>query len=115
MYVSDMMKQKFKASGIRIKRGDARYQELKQDHVFRTNQKPVYETVDRAKREETELPDPLRQLFSRKIRSDEASHKGRVSWLERVNATEVQENISRIRNGVRKMANWKLVGPGLRS
>jgi len=53
-----MLKQKIKAGGMKIKRYDERCQQLKQNHLFRTNQKLFYETLDEKKQRETALPDP---------------------------------------------------------
>ena len=38
-YVSEMLKQKIKAGGIKIKRYNERWFQLKEKHLFRTNQK----------------------------------------------------------------------------
>ena len=57
-YVSEMLKQKIKAGGIKIKRYNERWFQLKEKHLFRTNQKLIYETLDKGKREETESPNP---------------------------------------------------------
>ena len=122
LYVSDMLKQKIKAGGIKIKRYDERCQQFKQNQQFRNNQKLFYEALDRKKREGAEQPDPIEATtFWRKIWSKEVSHNERASWLEEVeqefSTKEVQEDINitieDIRTGVSKMANWKAAGPDL--
>ena len=122
LYVSGMLKQKIKAGGVKIKRYDERCQQFKQNHLFRTNQKLLYKTLDGKERGETVLPDPTEATsFWSKIWSEEVGHNERTSWLEDVevefSTTEVQEdnsiNVEDIRNGVSKMANWKAAGPDL--
>ena len=122
MYVSGMLKQKSKAGGRKVKRYDERCQQYKQNHLFRTNQKLFYETLDEKKQGETALPDPEEATsFWSKIWSEEASYNARASWLEDVelefSTTEEQVNINitggDIRSGVSNMANWKAAGPEL--
>ena len=59
LHVSDMLKQKIKAGGIKIKRYDERCQQFKQNQQFRNNQKLFYEVMDGKKREGAEQPDPI--------------------------------------------------------
>ena len=117
-----MLKQKIKAGGVKIKRYDERCQQFKQNHLFRTNKKLFYRTLDGKERGETVLPHPTEATFFwSKIWSEKVGHNERISWLEDVevefSTTEVQEEISftveDIRNGVSKMANWKAAGPDL--
>ena len=117
-----MLKQKIKAGGVKIKRYDERCQQFKQNHLFRTNQKLFYTTLNGKERGETVLPDHTEATsFWSKIWSDEVVHNEGASWLEDVevelSTTEVQEDISitveDIRNGVSKIANWKAAGPDL--
>lgn len=71
-YVSEMLKQKIKAGGIKIKRYNERWFQLKEKHLFRTNQKLFYETLDKGKREETESPNPTAATeFWRNLASDQ--------------------------------------------
>ena len=122
LYASNMLKQKIKEGGIKIKRYDERCQQSKQTQLFRTNQKLFYETLDGKKSEEIGLPDPTEiTTFWRKIWSEEVSHNEQASWLEEVeqkfSSIEVQEDINitveDIRTVVSKMANWKAAGPDL--
>ena len=120
MYVSGMLKhQKIKAGGMKVKRYDERCQQFKQNHLFRTNQKLFYETLDEKKQGETALPDFVEATsFWKKIWSEEVSHNEKASWLEDVelefSTTEEQADINitagDIRSGVSKMANWKVAG-----
>ena len=72
LYVNDMLKQKIRAEGIRIKRYDERCLEFQQNNLFRTNQKLFYERLDGGREEECELPDPTETTrFWNKIWSDE--------------------------------------------
>ena len=57
-HISEMLKQKIKAGGIKIKRYNERWFQLKEKDLFRTNRKLFYETLDKGKREETESPNP---------------------------------------------------------
>ena len=96
LYVSGMLKQKIKADGVQIKRYDERCQQFKHNHLFRTNQKLFYKTVDRKDRAETVLLDPTEATsFWSKICSEEVGHNERASWLEdvevEVSTTEVQD------------------------
>ena len=122
LYVSGMFKQKIKAGGVKIKRYDERCQQIKQNHLFRTNQKLFCKTLDGKERGETVLPDPTEATsFCSTIWLEEVGHNEKASWLEDVevefSTTEVQEDISitveDIRNGVSKMANWKAAFPDL--
>ena len=123
MYVSGMLKhQKIKAGGMKVKRYDERCQQFKRNHLFRTNQKLFYETLDENKQGETALPDHEEATsFWKKIWSEEVSHNEKASWLEDVelefSTTEKQADINitegDIRSGVSKMANWKAAGPEL--
>ena len=122
LHVSDMLKQKIKAGGIKIKRYEERCKQFKQNQLFRTNQKRFYETLDGERKKEAEQPDPVEATtFWRKIWSEEANHNEQASWLEEVeqefSTTDMQEDINitleDVRNGIRKMANWKAAGPDL--
>ena len=122
LYISGMLKQKIKAGGVKIKRYDERCQQFKQNHLFRTNQKVFYKTLDGKERRETVLPDPTEATsFWSKMWWEEVGHNEKASWLEDVevefSTTEVKEDISitveDIRNGVSKMANWKTADPDL--
>ena len=122
MYVSGMLKQKIEAGGMKVKRYDEKCQQYKQNHLFRTNQKLFYETLDEKKQGETALPGPEEATsFWSKIWSEEASYNARASWLEDVelefSTTEEQVDINitggDIRSGVSKMANWKAASPEL--
>ena len=85
LHVSDMLKQKIKAGGIKIKKNDERCQQFKQNQQFRNNQKLFYEALDGKKREGAEQPDPIEATtFWRKIWSEEVSHNERASWLGEV-------------------------------
>ena len=115
-----MLKQKIKAGGVKIKRNDERCQQFKQNHLFRTNQKLFYKTLDGKERGETVLPDPTEATsFWSKIWSEEVGHNEGASWLKDVevelSTTDVQNDITitveDIRNGVSKMANWKAASP----
>ena len=71
-HVSEMLIQKIKAGGIKIKRYNERWFQLKEKHLFRTNQKLCYETLDKGKREETESPNPTAAAeFWRNLASDQ--------------------------------------------
>ena len=63
LYVSGMLRKKIKTGGIKIKIYDERCQQFRQNHLFRTNQKLFYETLDGKARGETELPDPAEATF----------------------------------------------------
>ena len=77
LHISDILKQKIKTGGIKIK--------IKQNQQFRNNQKLFYEALDGKKREGAEQPDPIEATtFWRKIWSEEVSHNERASWLEEV-------------------------------
>ena len=58
LYVSDMLRQKIRAGGIKIKRYDERCLQFQQNNLFRTNQKLFYEGLDGGRGEECELSDP---------------------------------------------------------
>ena len=114
LYVSDMLKQKIKAGGIKIKRYDERCQQFRQNQQFRTNQKFFCETLGGKKREETEQPDPAEATtFWRNVWSEEVGYNEKASWLEEVekefSKTEVQEDINitleDVRAGVSRMVN----------
>ena len=80
LYVSCMLKQKIKAGGVKINRYDERCQQFKQKHLFRTNQKLFYKTLDGKERGETVLPDPTEATsFWSKIWSEEIGHNKRAS------------------------------------
>ena len=80
LHVSNMLKQKIKAGGIKIKRYHEKCQQFKQNQQFRNNQKLFYEALDGKKRERAEQPDPIEATtFWRKIWSEEVSHNERAS------------------------------------
>ena len=57
LYVSDMLKQKIRAGGIKIKRYDERCLQFHQNTLFRTNQKFFYDELDGVKDGQTGIPD----------------------------------------------------------
>ena len=81
-----------------------------------------YETLDGNERGETELPETTEATsFWSGIWWEVVSHNDKASWLEdiehKLSITGTQEHIiitvEDIRNGVTKMANWKVRGPDL--
>ena len=64
MYVSGMLRQNIKASGIKIKKNDERCKQFKQNSLFRTKRKLFYETLDGKKPGEAVLLDPQKQPLS---------------------------------------------------
>ena len=80
LYVSGTLKQKIKAGGVKIKIYDERYQQFKQNHLFRTNQKLFYKTLDGKERGATVLHDPTEATsFWSEIWSEKVGHNERSS------------------------------------
>ena len=120
LYVSDMLKQKIAAGGIKIKRYDERCLQFHQNTSFRTNQRLFYNELNGVKHGMAGIPDPTASTeLLNKIWLDDIVHNEGTSWLGDVEQelsgkprqNEVKITVLDVKTVVRKMPNWKAPGP----
>ena len=120
-YVCEMLRQKIRAGGVKIKRYDERNRKYKENNLFKTNQKRFYEYLDKGNEPiEPINPEPEQATeFWKGIWANGVEHNENAVWLadiqERLKNINKQENIvinkEDVVAGIRKMTNWKSPGP----
>ena len=117
--VHEEVQQKLVATGAKLERYDNRTKQYRQNRLFETNQKKLFEELDGVERE-TVVPDAEESTrFWSEIWDNPVKHKENPEWLKNVEdeltGLGVQENISieitKLRKQIRKIPNWKSPGP----
>ena len=116
--VIEELKQRMKTIQYRIKRYKDRTEQYKQNRIFETNQKRLYEIIDSVHRINEEAPNAGDCLeFSSGIWSKPANHNADAEWLtkleKKLKNVEKQDNIlidsGKVWIQFSKVPNWKLL------
>ena len=118
--VIEELKQRIKAVQHKIKRYEDRTEQYKQNRMFETNQKRLYEIIDGVHRNNNETPNAGECLeFWSGIWSKPANHNVDAEWLKKMEKNlknvEKQDDIlidsGKVRVQLRKVPNWKSPSP----
>ena len=113
--VIEVMKQKVTAISHRIRRYECRFVQYRQNRLFATNPKKVFEKSESS----TDVPDPKLTLeFWKSLWERTAVHKSDAEWLgtiaDEVNLVQPQANLEisleHVKLALKKMKNWKAPG-----
>ena len=117
--VLEELKQRALAIKAKLNRYDKRTKQYRQNRLFETNQKKLFEELE-GKTHETIVPDAeeSKQFWS-EIWDQPVEHNGEAEWLKDIEHglidIEEQENIridsSKVRKQIHKVPNWKSPGP----
>ena len=118
--VKEDLKQRIKAKSTTIQRFEERNKAFRQNRLFNTNQKRLYEQLRQGCPEQNAIPEaePTRRYWEN-IWSNPVSHRKNTEWMQDVKNEErdrvKQQNITitirRVKEQLRKVPNWKAPGP----
>ena len=117
--VHEEVQQRLVAIGAKLERYDNRTEQYRQNHLFQSNQKKLFDEFDGVKGE-TVVPDAEESTrFWSNIWAKPVKHKKNPEWLrnvdEELTGLGVQDiihtEVAKLKKQVRKMPNWKSQGP----
>ena len=119
--VCTMLRDKIRSGSAQIKNSFGRGIAARQNNLFRNNQSRLYKELGgtlRANSEEKPDAEETRKFWSG-IWSEDKQHRKEASWLSDVKEKlsgvaqmeDVVVSLTVVKEGVRKMANWKAPGP----
>ncbi|XP_044749653.1 uncharacterized protein LOC123310249 [Coccinella septempunctata] len=117
--VHDILKQKAKALGNRIKRYNERVTRYKNNQLYYKNQKQFYRQLEGIKKTEEEFPTPesMHKTWE-KIWSSSGEHNDEASWIREAEAESDKYNMEQInitendiKTALKKTNNWSAPGP----
>jgi len=117
--VHEEVQQRLVAIGAKLERYDNRTSQYRQNRLFESNQKKLFDELDGVERE-TVVPDAEESTrFWSDIWDNSVKHKENPEWLKNVEdelaGVGVQEDIRietpKLRKQIRKIPNWKSPGP----
>ncbi len=118
--VIEELKQRVMAKAAKVKRYESRINQYRQNRMFQSNQKRLFEELDGNTRNDTIVPDAEESKeFWNGIWGKSTKHNTNAKWLqdmkEEYKNKPKQEDIKIDRkmldNQIRKMPNWKAPGP----
>jgi hypothetical protein len=116
------LKMKIKAGATKIHRFEERNLQYNQNNTFRNDMKRFFKDIDGQLDENSESPDPAESTqFWSDIWSQAVSHNAEAEWLQNIcgQLNEIPEQQEKeittrdVKEGIRRMANWKSAGPDL--
>ena len=117
--VHEGVQQRLVAIGAKLERYDNRTEQYRQNRLFESNQKKLFDELDGVERETVVLDAEGSTRFKNNIWGKPVKHKEDPEWLrnveEELTGLGVQDNIhievTKLKKQVRKMPNWKSPGP----
>ena len=117
--VHEEVQQRLVATGAMLERYDNRTEQYRQNRLFESNQKKLFNELDRVERE-TVVPNAEESTrFWSNIWSKLVKHDENPEWLRNVEEElsrlgvqdSIQIEVAKLKKQVRKMPNWKSPGP----
>ena len=118
--VREDLKQRIKAKSATIERFEARTKAYKQNRLFNTNQKRLYEELREGTPDESAIPEvePTKRYWEN-IWSNPVIHRRKADWIQevknqergRVKQQEINITTRKVKDQLRKVPNWKAPGP----
>ena len=117
--VHEEVHQRLVATGAKLERYDNRIEQCRQNCLFESNQKKLFDELDGVERETVESDAEESTRFWSNIWDKPVKHKDNPEWLrnveEELTGLGVQDNIhievTKLKKQVRKKPNWKSPGP----
>ena len=118
--VKEDLKQRIKAKSATIERFENRTKAFKQNKLFNTNQKRLYEQLRHGESEHSATPEPEpTKRYWENIWSNAVTHRKNAEWIQEVknqerNKTRQQDiniTVSKVKDQLKKVPNWKAPGP----
>ena len=117
--VHEEVQQTLVAIGVKLERYDNRTEQNKQNRLFESNQKKLFEELDGVEMETVVLDAEESTRFWSNIWGKLAKHQENSEWFRNVKkqltGLGVQDNIhievTKLKKQMRKMPNWKIPGP----
>lgn len=117
--VHEEVQQRLVAIGAKLERYDNRTEQYRQNRLFESNQKKLFEELDRVEKQ-TVVPDAEESTrFWSDIWDKPVKHKENPEWLRNVEEEltwlgvqdDIHIEVTKLKKQVRKMPNWKSPGP----
>ena len=114
------LKQRVVAKAAKVKRYEGRVEQYRQNRMFQSNQKRLFERLENKERSDEVRPEAQEsKKFWSDIWDNAASHNEQAKWLKDIETDlinvkrqhEIIINLSMVRRQLKKMPNWK--SPGL--
>ena len=118
--VKEDLKQRIKAKSATVERFEARIKSYKQNKLFNTNQKRLYEQLKHGKSSENAIPEvePTKRYWEN-IWSNPVNHRRNADWIKdvknqergRTKQQEINISVRKVKEQLKKVPNWKAPGP----
>ena len=118
--VHEEVRQRLVAVGAKLERYDNRTKQYRQNRLFESNQKRLFNELQGAQRESV-IPDAEEsRRFWSDIWDQAVTHRESTDWLRKVEnelgeltvQDDIHIEIKKVRKQIRKIPNWKIPGPG---
>ena len=118
--VIEELKQRVVAKAAKVKRYEGRVEQYRQNRMYQSNQKRLFERLENKERSNEVSPDTQEnKKFWSDIWDNPASHNEQAKWLKDIETDlinvkrqdEIVINLSMVRKQLKKMPNWKSPGP----
>lgn len=118
--VLEELKQRVTAQAAKLKRYDERITQFKQNRMFESNRKRLFEEIEGVKRDHTIVPDKKESLdFWNGVWGQSVSYNKDADWLTTIEhdlrelpqQKELQITVESVNKQLSQMANWKSPGP----
>ena len=118
--VIEELKQRVMAKAAKVKRYENRINQYRQNRMFQSNQKRLFEELDGNTRNETVVPDAEESReFWNNIWGKSTKHNSEAQWLEDIKEeysnkpkqADIVINKKKLHHQISKMPNWKAPGP----
>ena len=118
--VKEDLKQRIKAKAATIERFENRTKAYKQNKLFNTNQKRLYEQLRNGESNQNATPEaePTKRYWEN-IWSNPVTHRENAEWIKkaknqernRVRQQNINITVTKVREQLKKVPNWKAPGP----
>ena len=118
--VIEELKQRVVAKAAKVKRYEGREEQYRQNLMYQSNQKRLFERLENKERSNEVSPEAQEnKKFWSDIWDNPASHNEQAKWLKNIETDlinvkrqdEIVINLSMVRKQLKKMPNWKSPGP----
>ena len=117
--VQEEVRQKLVAVGVKLERYDSRTEQYRQNRLFESNQKRLFNKLEGTQRESVIRDAEESKHFWSVIWDQEVTHRENTDWLRKAEnklgeltiQDDIHIEIKKLRKQIRKMLNWKSPGP----
>ena len=120
LYAIHILKSKIQRASVKIRYYNESRLQFHQNKLFDTNQAKLYSELNGEDNSPNEVPEPTEATnFWKGIWSVPSEHNKNADWLKRVKEKmqdlvkqeDIEITVEDVKNGIRRMSNWKAPGP----